>query len=277
MKVPVVFAAVLIAAVGCSSGNGGPRTSGARCITAAPSRTTGHPTLDQWIANRPLYVAHRGGDADWVEGTADAYRKAAGWNRQLALEVPVWRTSDGVWVVSHDATTGRVFDKNLDIRASTWTELSKLSTKIGGLRMARLVNDILIPYGSTRILFIDNKADTHVHAFFTLLDAYAGSTRYVSKGYYTSKNTATEARKRGYVTWGYYNDGDMGKFAATQSRFDLLGLNYTAPESDFVAMSATGKPVIADVIASPSSALSASCKGASGFMVSGVREVVRHS
>jgi hypothetical protein len=277
MKILVALAAVLIAAVGCTSGIGGSGASGARCATATPTRTTGHPMLDRWITHRPLYVAHRGGDADWVEGTADAYRKAAGWNPQLALEVPVWRTSDGVWVVSHDSTTGRVFDKNLDIRASAWSELSKLSTKIGDLPMARLVNDILIPYGSTRILFIDNKADAHVRAFFGLLDSYAGNTRYVSKGYYTSKNTATEARKRGYLTWGYYNDGDMGKFAATQSRFDLLGLNYSAPASDFAAMSATGKPVLADVVANRSSASSASCKGASGFVVSGVREVVRHA
>jgi glycerophosphoryl diester phosphodiesterase len=117
--------------------------------------------------------------------------------------VPVWRTSDSVWVVSHDSTTGRVFDKNLDIRASAGTELPKLLTKIGHLPMARLVNDILIPYDSTRILFIDNKAYAHSHAFFSLLDSYAGNTRYVSKAYDTSKNTATEAHKRGYVTRYY--------------------------------------------------------------------------
>ncbi|PZS18911.1 MAG: hypothetical protein DLM57_05295 [Pseudonocardiales bacterium] len=277
MKVRVVFAAVLITASACSSGAGGLRISAARCAAVTPARTVGHSTLDQWIENRPLYVAHRGGDADWVEGTSAAYTKAAEWNPQLALEVPVWRTSDGVWVVSESPTTGRVFDHDYDIRSNTWTTLSKLSTKTGGHRMARLVDDILVPYGRSRILFIDNKSDAQVNTFFNLLDSYAGNTRYVSKGYYRSMSTAAEARKRGYLTWGYYYDRDMTKFAATQSRFDLLGLSYSAPLSDFATMTATGKPVIAHVIASPFSAATASCKGASGFMVSGVKEVVHRA
>jgi Glycerophosphoryl diester phosphodiesterase family len=277
MKVGVVLAAVLIAVAGCSPRTDGSGSRSDSCATVIPARATGHPTLDRWLASRPLYVAQRGGGADWVEGTADAYRKAANWNPQLALEVPVWLTADGVWVVSHDATTGRVFDQNDDIRSSNWTTLSKLRTKIGGHRMARLVNDILIPYGSTRILFIDNKADAQVDTFFNLLDSYAGNTRYVAKGYYTSTNTATAARRRGYLTWGYYYDRDMGKFAATQSRFDLLGLNDSAPASDFATMRATGRPVLAHVIPNASSASAATCKGASGYMVSGVEEVVPHA
>ncbi|PZS34092.1 MAG: hypothetical protein DLM58_06395 [Pseudonocardiales bacterium] len=62
-----------------------------------------------------MYVAHRGGDLDWVEGGAHAYRKAAARNPQLALEVPVWITSDSVWVVSGGRQAGRVFGTDYDI------------------------------------------------------------------------------------------------------------------------------------------------------------------
>jgi hypothetical protein len=96
-----------------------------------------------------------------------------------------------------------VFDKNLDIRASAGTELPKLLTKIGHLPMARLVNDILIPYDSTRILFIDNKAYAHSHAFFSLLVSYAGNTRYVSRRMTPREHGHRGPQKRGYVTRYY--------------------------------------------------------------------------
>jgi hypothetical protein len=271
MMLSVVVVSLFVAA--CSPGRG---TDGPSCAIhmGGKAPATGRTPLDAWLANTPLFVAHRGGDADWVEATAEAYRKAAGWNSQLALEVPVWRTSDGVWVVSEGPTTRRVFGTNDDIRSSTWATLSRLSSTVGAYRMARLVNDVLIPYGRSRILFIDNKADSNVTAFFNLLDSYAGNSRYVSKGYYASSRTATEAHNRGYKTWGYYYARNMGNFASTQSRFDLLGLNSSAPASDFATMRATGKPVIAHIIANASMASVAWCKGASGFMVSGVEEVV---
>lgn len=275
-----VIAIMMVTIAGCSSGSSpeqGTKTNSDGCTAYARDRSVppvGRTPLDRWLAHRPLYVAHRGGDANWVEGTASAYRAAAAWSPRLALEVPVWRSSDGVWVVSEDATTGRVFGTNDSIQSSAWSTLSALRTTVGGHRMARLVDDVLKPYGMSRILFIDNKAAKHVDEFFDLLDSYAGNTRYVSKSYYTAKNSALEAHKRGYVTWGYYYDRNMTAFAATQSRFDLLGLNYSAPAADFLIMRATGKAVIAHVITTPSSASTGSCKGASGYMVSDVKQVV---
>lgn len=234
----------------------------------------GQTPLQCWLDHPPFYIAHRGGDADWVEGTADAYRKAAAWNASLALEVPVWRTADGVWVVSEDPTTGRVFGTDDDIRRSTWAQLSTLRSVRGGYPMARLVQDILVPYGRSRILFIDNKGDADVGPFLDLLDSYGGPSRYVCKSYYHSLNTATAARRRGYLTWGYYYQSTMGDFAATEHSFDLLGLNYDAPASSFATLRATGKPVIAHVVRTRAGAEEALAKGAEGIMASGVREIV---
>ena len=245
-------------------------------MAATPNRISGDTPLDRWLSDPPLYVAHRGGDGNWVEGTAHAYRQAAGWNPRLALEVPVWPTADGVWVVSEDATTGRVFGTDDDIRTSTWATLSSLRSTVGGYPMARLVDDILVPYGSSRILFIDNKSNLDVDAFFDVLDAHGGPSRFVSKSYYTSTRTISEARRRGYATWGYYYTADMSHFAATEGQFTLLGLSYSAPPADFAAMRATGKPVIAHIVATTSEASAAACDGVSGFMVSGVQQVVPH-
>jgi glycerophosphoryl diester phosphodiesterase len=228
----------------------------------------------RWLAKTPFFVAHRGGDASWVEGTSDAYLNAAKWNPDLALEVPVWRSADGVWVVSEAPTTGKVFNADYPIISTTWRTLSTLRTKHDNLPMARLKNDILEPYGSTRILFIDNKSDQHVGEFFDLLGSYAGPARYISKGFYRSKQTAMEAHRRGYLTSGYYGTTDMSHFADTQARFDLLGLDYSAPRQDFTEMNATHKPVIAYIIRDQTVGSAAVCNGASGLMVSAVREVV---
>jgi len=242
------------------------------CGTAA--RTPPGTPIERWMASRPMYIAHRGGDDNWTEATAYAYANAATWNPNLALEVPVRRTSDDQWVVSEDATTGRVFGGNYRIAGTTWATLSTLRSRRGGHPMARLVKDSLDGYGRSRILFIDDKADTDVTAFLNLLDSYGGRTRDVVKSYWQSKNAPSLAHQRGYFTWGYYYVKDMPSFATTQSRFDILGLDYTAPRADFATMRATGKPVIAHLIANTHAASVALDKGAQGLMISAVEQVV---
>ncbi|MCU1656183.1 MAG: hypothetical protein JWO57_839 [Pseudonocardiales bacterium] len=221
-----------------------------------------------------MYIAHRGGDADWPEGTAYAYARAAAWNSNLALEVPVWRTSDGVWVVSEDATTSRVFGQNYTIRDTPWATLAGLRGLHGGQPMARLVNDVLDVYGRSRILFIDDKSDTNVAELLDLLDSFAGPSRYVVKSFCRSVNAPKLARARGYLTWGYYFAKDMSIFESTQSRFDMVGLNYMAPSANFTTMHDTGKPVVAHIISTTDAARTALANGVQGLMVSAVEQVV---
>lgn len=230
--------------------------------------------LQAWMAHTPMYIAHRGGDGDWPEGTAVAYALAAQWNPDLALEVPVWQTADGVWVVSEDRTTGRVFDADYAIPATTWAVLSTLRTREGGHRMLRLKEDVLDVYGRTRILFVDDKPDTDAAGFLDLLDAYGGSSRFVVKSYWGARNVPLAADQRGYLTWGYYYSKDMGEFASTQAQFAMFGMEYDAPESDYATMRDTGKVVIAHLIATRQQAEIARRKGATGFMVTDVKAVV---
>ncbi len=255
----VVFAMLVVTACGASS---------------TPSSMT---PLQQWMAAKPFYIAHRGGDGSWPESTAYAYERAAAWNPNLALEIPVWRTSDGVWVVSEDGSTGRVFGSDYVIEATRWSTLAALRTRRGGHPMARLVENILTPYGRDRILFVDDKADRNVGSLLDLLDSYGGNGRCVIKSFWASGQAPAQARARGYLTWGYYYSKDMPHFAATQSKFDTLGLNYDAPTVDFAILSATGKPIIAHIIRSAAAAASSLRKGAQGLMISAVEKVVPQS
>jgi len=82
---------------------------------------------------------------------------------------------------------------------------------------------------------------------------------------------------RGKSAAGATAGGDLTAAVALlgdEARFDLLGLDYSAPSTDFVTMSATGKPVIAYLIGDQAAEASAAGVGESGFMVSAVREVV---
>ena len=187
MHWPMVVALVAVWLVGCS--------------TMSPSPGT---ALQRWMATSPMYIAHRGGDADWTEGTADAYAHAAAWNPSLALEVPVWRTSDGIWVISEDPTTGRVFGTNDDIKRTPWAALAALRTLRGHHRIARLVDDVLAVYPRDRVIFVDDKPGADVSGFLSLLNSYGGPARFVVKTFWKSEALPQQARKVGYITWGYY-------------------------------------------------------------------------
>lgn len=230
--------------------------------------------LQRFLAATPMYIAHRGGDADWVEGTADAYAHAAAWNAQLALEVPLQRTSDGVWVISEDPTTGRVFGTDDTIKQTPWAVLAGLRTTRGGHPMARLVQDVLAVYPRDRVLFVDDKPSADIPGFLALLHTYGGPARFVVKSFYQSVAVPLQAHQLGYVTWGYYYGRDMASFAATQGRFDMLGLDDNAGAADFAAMRQTGKPVIAHIINNTAAAATALRDGAAGLMVSAVQQVV---
>ena len=242
--------------------------------TSAPSEPAPQPTpLEAWLAATPVQIAHRGGSADWPECTALAYREAAALSPDLALEVPVWRSADGVWVVSHDPSTAREFGVDLDIRTTPWEALAQLRTLDGAQPMARLVEDVLAVHGD-RVLFVDDKADQHVQDLLDVLDSHGGPDRYVLKSFATSSAVPEEGNRRGYTTWGYYYPDDMQRFAETEGRYDLLGMSWDAPAATWTTMLGTGKPVIAHIVSSAEQARAGLDAGASGLMVSGVRAVV---
>lgn len=232
-----------------------------------------HTAVDAWMAESPNYCAHRGGSADWVEMTEYAYDQAAAWSKKLALEVSVWKTSDGVWVASHDQTTARMFTTNTDIPSNTWATISGYTTTTGGYPIARL--ETILDQHQDRVIFVDNKQNTNVTAFLDFLDLYGGKDRIISKGYINSVGTANAANTRGYTTWGYLYDADVAvNLPANQGSWDILGMDYTGTAPNWAAVMAYGKPTLGHIIDTAAAATTAFSRGATGLQVSKVTLVV---
>jgi len=73
-----------------------------------------------------LHISHRGGATLAPENTLEAFRNAVDRYRTDMLEVDVRLTRDGAVVVSHDATTGRCCERDLQIAATTLRDLQHL-------------------------------------------------------------------------------------------------------------------------------------------------------
>jgi len=234
-----------------------------------------HSPLKEWLdlpaANR--IVAHRGGSVDYVEMTDDAYTHMD----QLKLparEVSVWRSSDGVWVCSHDRSTLRVTGTDLDIPANTWATLSVLRTTTGGFPLARLDTLLAAHPDPAWVWFIENKQDLNVTAFLDLLDGFTNSTgRFVIKSV-PGAATATTGITRGYSTLGIYYETDLPNLDATSDGFVLLGMDYTASGTAWATILTKSKPVLGHVVLSAANAATAYGLGAAGLISGKIAGVV---
>lgn len=240
-------------------------------ISAAGTVST---PVTQWIANTPMYVAHRGSELDWPEMTIYAYTHSAAWNPKLALNVDGWRSSDSIWVGSHDQTTARVFGTNIDIPSNTYSALSGLLTIATPQQPICRVIDVLQGFPG-RIFFVENKSGTNGSDFLDTMDANGGPSQIIIKFYGPSNVTASAAAQaRGYKTWGYYFDADTPSLPTTASAYDLLGEDYTATTASWTAILTYGKPVLGHIIPSAAAATTAFGLGATGLMVSKVTAAV---
>jgi hypothetical protein len=235
--------------------------------------------VEAFLANAPTYTAHRGGSADWPEMTMYAYTQAAAWNSNMALEVSVIRTSDGLWMGSHDSTTDRVFGVHYDITTTPWSTLQTLRTTVGNQPPA-LLTDILAAFPD-RVFVVDDKMNSFLPQFLDTLDANGGPQRIIVKGYGPQAgdiNKANAATARGYQTWGYYYHADTVNLASTQGNWSILGEDAVgAPPgdaTDWAAIKSYGKPVWAHIIATASQKTYADTFSPTGYMVSGVMEAV---
>lgn len=220
-----------------------------------------------------LYVAHRGGDNDWVEMTRYAYTQAIA-NGVTAINIDAVKCSTGEFVASHDTTTGRVFGTNYTIASTPWSTLQSLTTTNGGYPI-ELVSDLLAAFPNV-VVFLENKGNSSDDtALLNMLDSYGGASRIIIKQYYTAATVATDAHARNYTTWGYYYAADLTNLASTQSRWDLLGLDYLDTNAaDWTNIKSYGKKVLGHVIPSAAGATQAFSLGADGIMTGKILGVV---
>ena len=83
-------------------------------FAAAPAET------DVFLCNG--VTAHRGNSAEFPENTLAAFRSAIALGADW-IELDVYPTRDGQWVISHDKRTGRVGDVDLVVSESTYEQL----------------------------------------------------------------------------------------------------------------------------------------------------------
>ena len=245
--------------------------------TGAFTATTKYP-VDVWMQNTPMFAAHRGGSASWQQHTMNAYDNAVAWNPNLALEVSVWKSADGVWVCNHDQNTGTTgtWNASYDIPTTNWSTLSTVRSTVGNYPMIRLI-DLLNKYGNSRIFFIDDKPNVDQTGFLNLLDSYAGKARYIIKCYYDNSSMATAAHARGYKTWGYYYNADVVNAPSTNANWDILGLEIAGTTANWNTLKSYGRPVLAHIVQNTTQYSTAQTQSPAGYMVADVINVVPQS
>ena len=230
----------------------------------------------EFLTNRPFYISHRLGGTEYPEFTQaglDASLRAG----FKALEVSLRRCASGEYVVIHDWTTERtVPGTKLPIWSTPWDTLKTLRQGAGPLMrftdlLEQLPDDVVlaVDHKATSAKADANSSDLQAELdLYTLLDdAFDGHPeRRVLWKHFVNAGSVERAKARGYRTMCMLYPNELA--TADPSRWDVLGMEWSAPDGAWQQLTATGKPTIAHIITSPSQAQTALSKGATGLMAS---------
>ena len=252
--------------------------SGPEMVTDYRFVQPGYATVDTMLLEGPFYVGHRGGSANWAEMSMHAYTQCA-LAGVGAFEVSLQRTVDGVWFGLHDPDLNRTADTTglPNVNTMTWAAVqaygnySQVDTSTAPQTYLELT-DLLDVYGDSHVMFIDPKnAASFRNELLDIMDIYGGPDRFVAKFHYSGTTWGNAAIARGYQTWGYYYEADLGNVASTHTAWTMLGMEIVASEATFAALEAYGKPVIAHSVATTDQRNKALTLGVDGMIVQNVK------
>lgn len=243
----------------------------------------GYRSVADMLSSSPFYIAHRGGSKSYPEHSLHAYtesvRRGAG-----ALELSLARTADGVWFGQHDRSLLRTTGVDVVPNTLTWAEVRAIPIRAaltgngrGKDRLHATFQEIVTPYAETHVWFLDPKYEQQSHRaeFWELVDTIPDSrSRVVVKYHHSNTSLGRDAIARGYASWGYYYEGELGDLPTTSDAWTFLGLEYSASEAAWSTIRAVGKPVIGHIAPTRVTAELALSKGASGVMTAGVADAV---
>lgn len=108
------------------------------------SRSPAHPFLDH---DGPLAFVHRGGALEGAENTLTAFEAAVS-SGFRCIETDVRATADGVLLAFHDATLGRVTDRDGRISALPYSEVGQ--ARVGGREPIPRLEELLHTFPEVR-------------------------------------------------------------------------------------------------------------------------------
>ena len=218
-----------------------------------------------------VVVGHRGmsGAGDVVEHTMAAYTRAVECGVD-ALEISCHRTSDGVWLASHDSTLARLGGPSTPIRDMTWAQvLSAFAARPEATPVT--LKDYLATYGATHVTIFDPKTEmARSDEYLALLAPY--KDRVIIKAFADSGWLFAKVKQAGWATWGYAYARNRGQTwypdFVKGTNLDFLSMEWDAADDVWAPLVATGKPVIAHIPASVAQAAEGARKGAAGCITS---------
>lgn len=254
----------------------------------------GYSSVTNMLSQAMFYCAHRGGSRDFPEMSLYAYGQSAllGYG---AVELSLARSSDGVWFGLHDASLDRTSlgtnGSTLIPSAMTWAQIQSYSI-LGSVvannpsqasRPYMRWEELMSLYYGTHVIFVDPKvAISYRGELLNMMDVLPGTpTNHFVAKYYgvaggvgNTSGWAYDAANRGYKSWGYFYQADVPSLATYQGRWDILGMDYGADQSSWIAVLSYGKPVMAHILPSTAAFTTAVNYGAHGVMVSGVKSII---
>lgn len=230
---------------------------------------------------RPINWAHRGGSANWPEFSLRAYRESAKYWQVDAVEVSVWKSTDGTFWCNHDDslsyTTNGAVTTNISAMndaALAAVMVSPIHTDNTGqpsehLATLQQVSDFLPGV----VIVIEDKSYANQVALMTFINANGGAARFIWK------QSGPGTRYPGSSTlkaWGYFFDSDMVNFAAKQAQWDYVGLDYLSTDATLIPAIATAGAtrVINHIIPNLTQANRMLGLGVRGLMIANVRDIV---
>lgn len=228
-------------------------TAAAFELAQYPPQPFSVPDMDAWIAKGyPIHWAHRGGSANWSEMTMYAYDRAVAHGARC-LEVSVNRSSDGVWIMSHDATLTRVTGNAITISSTNSSSMLGMAVTApsGGGVIGRL-EDVLDAYGDDKVILVDNKPGSFFTEFLDLLETYPNAhTQFIVKldGQFGTLANFQAAQARGFKTAGYWYPNNYAANLPSRAPYtDYIGMQYDATSGEWADIFAYGKPVWGHVL-----------------------------
>lgn len=231
----------------------------------------GAKTIAELLSTPHFIVGHRGSSQSWPEHTEIGYTQAVDYHAH-ALEFSAARSKDGVWFGCHDKSPSRLvpaLTKNAD--EYTWAEIKAEASKTQYLPAT--IDWLIDTYSKSHVIVFDPKHKLgewkDVCAMFKGMEQ-----KVILKAYYDSKWAFDMMRERGFKTWGYAYNADIGKVNypdfLTGKVCDILSMEFDAPQTTWDALKASGLPTVAHIPADAEQLKTGWSRGAMGAIVSGI-------